>query len=422
MRRHTNTFIHALSASTLGLALLLSGTARSNAQLTPTVIATFQGSNGMYPTATVTINSSGDLFSTALFGGSSGTGGVWKMPSLSGSLSLTSFSASGSKGSYPLSGVTLDSAGNLWGTASGGGAFGYGDVWEIQKTAPSTILDIADFDGSNGNGPVRVTFDASGDLLGTTVFGGSANDGVVWKIAKKSIVKDRGTISVLATFHGPNGVNPWGGVTVDTSGNLWGTAEYGGFANDGVVWEITASSISSGSPWLSVIATFHGPNGSRPMAGVTVGLSGNLYGTASMGGAYGTYGDGVVWEIPAATIRSGSPWLSVLASFDQSNGLNPVAGVTIDADGNLYGTAESGGKNLQGVVWEISASTHALSVVANFDGLAHGASPEASVTIDTAGDLIGTAYYGGFMNDGEVWKIPGSTLPGGPVGPGVPGP
>src|SRR5579862_3688231 len=240
MRRNIGLSIRALSASALGLAVLLSGSSRGSAQITP--IATFHGPNGINPLATVRIWS-GELYGTATSGGSGSNGVVWKMPE-SGPLSpIASFAASGNNGAYPLSRVTFDSAGNMWGTTQLGGTADEGNVWEILK-GTTTIKEIAYFHGPNGAYPMAgVLIDKSGNVYGTASQGGSANDGVVWEITASSISAKSPWLSVIASFDGTHGFFPVSGVTIDSAGNLFGTAEYGGSANDGVVWEVSASSI-----------------------------------------------------------------------------------------------------------------------------------------------------------------------------------
>ncbi|MDB5354709.1 MAG: hypothetical protein JWN24_1162 [Phycisphaerales bacterium] len=100
-----------------------------------------------------------------------------------------------------------------------------------------------------------------------------------------------------------------------------------------------------------------------------------------------------------------SPTLTTLAAFDNyGNGAYPKAGVIADAAGNLYGTAELGGANGYGVVFEVAAGTHALSTLATFNG-SNGAYPEGGLIADAAGNLYGTTQYGGVHNDGTVFEL-----------------
>ena len=152
---------------------------------------------------------------------------------------LVSFSGSNGKDLY--TGVLIDSAGDVFGTTVGGGADGDGTVFEIVDTngtyasAPATLVN---FDGMDGIAPRgNLIADAAGDLFGTTIGGGSSNDGTAFEI-----VRNNGTYAsaptILADFNGANGANPYGGLIADAAGNLFGTTMEGGTTNQGTVFEI----------------------------------------------------------------------------------------------------------------------------------------------------------------------------------------
>ncbi len=185
-----------------------------------------------------------------------------------------------------------------------------------------------------------MTFDASGNMYGTTRIGGTVKtpfglgDGTVWELTKGN-----NTITALASFNGTNGSSPYSGVTMDASGNLYGTATNGG-ANgvDGTVWEL-----AKGAKSITALASFSGANGSHPVGGVTFDGSGNLFGTAD---TLGRYLEGTVWEL-----AKGTGTIAALGSFNGTNGINPLSGATFGPDGNVYGTANGGGAGGTGTVW-----------------------------------------------------------------------
>jgi uncharacterized repeat protein (TIGR03803 family) len=285
--------------------------------------------------------------------------------------------------------VTLDAQGNLYGTTNQGGGNGDGTVWEIAKGS-NTITTIASFNGSNGSNPFAgVTLDAQGNLYGTTRYGGAGSDGTVWEIAKGS-----NTITTIASFSGSNGRLPYGGVTLDAQGNLYGTMRVGGANNDGTVWEI-----AKGSSTITLLASFNGGNGKAPYAGVTSDAQGNLYGTTTAGGANSA---GTIWEI-----AKGSGPVATLFSFNTTNGQMPVGGVTLDAQGNLYGTTNLGGAGGAGTIWEIAAGSGTLTTLASFNTTS-GSYPQSSVTLDAQGNLYGTTNGGGAGNVGTVWQFTNS--------------
>ena len=232
------------------------------------------------------------------------------LPAQAGITTLASFTGTGANGNAPVAGVTFDSSGNLFGTTYQGGTFGYGTVYEIAQGS-STLTTLASFTGNNGAYPnAGVTFDSSGNLFGTTLYGGASGKGTVYEIAKVT-----GTLTTLASFTGngvgTNGSTPYGGVTFDSSGNLFGTASGGGTSGYGTVYEI-----AQGSSTLTTLASFTGANGSAPVAGVTFDSSGNLFGTTYQGG---TSGQGTVYEIAGA--GSPVPESSTVISFATLLGL-----------------------------------------------------------------------------------------------------
>jgi uncharacterized repeat protein (TIGR03803 family) len=195
------------------------------------------------------------------------------------------------------------------------------------------------------------------------------------------IAKSTGELTTLATFTGANGANPFGSVTSDAAGDLFGTAALDGADGDGTVFEIAKSTGE-----LTTLATFTGANGRLPFGTVIRDAAGDLFGTTEVGGGAN---EGTVFEIVKSTGA-----LITLATFTGANGANPAGSLTIDAEGNLFGTTEEGGADDDGTVFEIAKSTGLLTTLATFTG-ANGEDPERSLTIDAAGDLFGTTYYGG---------------------------
>jgi uncharacterized repeat protein (TIGR03803 family) len=242
--------------------------------------------------------------------------------------------------------VTLDANGDLFGTTIGGGANGAGTVWELAKGS-GTIMALASFNLPSQSVYGGVTLDANGDLFGTTGRGGANNQGTVWELVPGS-----GTITTLASFDGTNGDLPRAGVTLDANGNLLGTTQNGGSTNQGTVWEL-----AKGSGTITALASFSGTDGELPLGGVTFDANGDLFGTAPFGGASSL---GTVWEL-----AKGSGAITALGSFDRTTGSDSKAGVTFDANGNLFGTAATGGGAGHGTVWELTTVGDVSVVVAS---------------------------------------------------------
>lgn len=289
-------------------------------------------------------------------------------------------------GANPLGGLVFDSAHNLYGTTNTGGAYGDGTVFEIG--AGSHILNtLVAFSGNNGANPYAgLMLDKPGNLYGTTSSGGAGGQGTVFKIAAGTA-----SVTTLAAFDYTNGASPEAGLIADEAGNLYGTTNGGGANYQGTVFKIAA-----GTNVVNTLVTFNNTNGSYPTAGLFMDGSGNLFGTTSQGGANM---DGTVLEIAADTNE-----MHTVVTFDGTNGSGPAGTLVSDAAGNLYGTTGYGGVDNDGTVFEIDAGTHAFHTLAEFDGDT-GQYPSAGLIVDAAGNLYGTAFYGGAGGSGTVFEI-----------------
>ena len=354
----------------------------------------FNGSNGTAPTAGLIMDSSGNLYGTADEGGADDDGTVFELAKGSGTITtLASFN--GTDGAGPESSLIMDSSGNLYGTAGGGGADGQGTVFELAKGS-STITTLASFNFTNGEGPTdSLIMDSSGNLYGTAGVGGAINDndGTVFEVAKGS-----GTITTLASFNGTNGELPVGGLIMDSSGNLYGTTYEGGASGDGTIFEL-----ASGSSTITALVSFNGTNGQNPEGNLILDSSGNLYGTTEYGGAIYD-NDGTVFEL-----AKGSSTITTLTSFNGTNGAVPDAGLIMDSSGILYGTTLEGGASDDGTVFEVSAGG-VLTTMVSFGG-SNGSAPSSALIMDSSGNFFGTTEQGGADGDGAVFELPATAHP-----------
>jgi uncharacterized repeat protein (TIGR03803 family) len=307
-------------------------------------------------------------------------------------------------GSTPYAGVIVDAAGELFGTASTGGAFGAGVVFKVDTAGNETVL-YSFSGGKSGGGPMSgLTRDAAGNLYGTAQVGGVAGYGVVYKL------EPNGQETVLHTFvDGADGRNPLTGVVLDGAGYLYGTTQFGGASHEGILYKV------DGSGHETVIHTFTGgADGAQPMAAPTLDSAGNLYGTTAYGGFAGKQcharngpsGCGVVYKVDT----SGN--FSVLYTFSpatQPFGAYPSASVILDPDGNIYGTTWGGGSNGIGTIFELDSTGH-QKMLFSFTG-GNGQYPDSAVVRDASGNLYGVTYYGGHTGDcngydcGVVYKL-----------------
>ncbi len=352
-------------------------------------LASFNGTNGKEPRAALVADSSGDFYGTTDSGGANNDGTVFELAK--GSSTITTLASfNGTNGSEPFAGLVMDSSGNLYGTTEGGGADSDGTVFELAKGS-STITTLASFNGTDGEYPYAgLVMDSSGNLYGTTEGGGSHGDGTIFELVKgSSIIRTRASFPVFGL-----GKYPYAGLVMDSSGNLYGTTYAGGNWSLGTVFEL-----ATGSTTFTTLASFNGTDGEYPEGALILDSGGNLYGTTSAGGSSK---DGTVFEL-----AKGSGTLTTLASFNGTDGSDPVAALILDSSGNLYGTTETGGAFSDGTVFERAQGDGVLTTLASFNG-SDGANPYAGLILDSSGNLVGTTYAGGASGDGTVFELPGA--------------
>ena len=295
----------------------------------------------------------------------------------------------------------LDARGNLYGTTNYGGAYGFGTVFELAPLGTEKILHSFDVNGTDGAYPESSVVLYEGSVYGTTAEGGSDNiDGTVFKLSPpptfcRTIVCPW-VERILHSFGtSGDGSQPYAVLTVDTHGNLYGTTNVGGAYSQGTVFEVTSSGAET------VLWNFgNGTDGANPLAGVVLDTQGNLYGTTANGGAYG---EGTVFELMPSWTET------ILHNFDNNDidGTHPYAGLVMDAQGNLYGTTISGGgiSGAAGTVFELTPSGGTETILHTFGGSGDGAFPWGGLVFDRSGNLYGTTFAGGANGYGTVFKV-----------------
>ena len=260
--------------------------------------------------------------------------------------------------------------------------------------------------GADGASPFAgLTVRSSGLLYGTATGGGTDGYGVVFKLSQ---VNSSWIFSPLYEFTGgSDGATPWGGVVNGPNGALYGTTSSGGGEDYGTVFELRPPATVCRSVlcyWNeTVLHTFTGtPDGQYPeYENLVFDQAGNIYGTTLWAGMYG-YGS--TFEL----ILSGGGYMeSIPHSFGSGgDGESPWSGVVLDTAGNVYGTTGGGGTGGAGTVYQLMPSTGGWleNVLVNFDG-ANGEFPVASLIIDDSGTLYGTTSGGGSNGDGVVFKL-----------------
>ena len=226
------------------------------------------------------------------------------------------------------------------------------------RVTPSaySISTLASFLAPNGAAPeAGLIMDSSGNLYGTASGGGASGDGAVFEVAHGS-----GTLTTLASFNGTNGHPRDGGLIMDSSGNLYGTTYQGGASGDGTVFEL-----AQGSGTITTLASFNGANGHAPNARLIMDSSGNLYGTTFRRRRTGALRTARApfssWPRAAAP---SPPWPRSTAPTVQTR----TRGLIMDSSGNLYGTTYGGGASNDGTVFELAQGSSTITTLASFNG------------------------------------------------------
>jgi uncharacterized repeat protein (TIGR03803 family) len=389
---------------TLVVALLLAAvTAQSQ---TYHVIHNFSGNDGALPYGGPTLDASGRLYGTTYSGGLSGAGNVYKL-ALHGSswiLSpLYSFSGQADGAGPGFGSLAIGSDGRLYGTTEGGGLFGVlFDVGPRPNACASILCPWLENvlhlfgRGTDGAQPLGgAIFDSAGNLYGTTSLGGDTGNGAVYEATHSG---SNWTETVIYSFQGGgDATGPVAAVSIDSEGNLYGTSPFGGANNDGAVYKLT----HSGSGWTeSVIYSFQGGNdGQSPTAGVIVDAAGNVYGGTFFGGVNG---GGTVYRLAPS---GGGYTLTTLYSFSGFGG--PYNKLALAANGSLYGITNADGAFNAGSVFKLTPSggSWTFTDLHDFTGGSDGGTPYGAVVLDASGDVFGTASSGGSSNDGVVFEV-----------------
>lgn len=293
-----------------------------------TVLHSFRGGrdDGSFSIAGLVRDAVGNLYGTTVDGGEFGFGTVFKVEENGDESLLYSFGRSSKDGRYPSASMLMDSKGNLYGTTQEGGAFGFGTIFKLEDNEETVLHSFAG-NPTDGQYPVQgLIQDSSGNLYGATELGGTFNDGTIFELAASGhervifsltgnaggnypfggVVRDSvgnfyctaaygsnefgvvfkvdtsGKEIVLHTFTGgADGGFPSAGLVQDSKGILYGTTEFGGTFGDGVIFSITTSGK------LTVLHNFGGSDGADLLTGLVLDNAGNLYGTTTEGGAHG---------------------------------------------------------------------------------------------------------------------------------------
>jgi uncharacterized repeat protein (TIGR03803 family) len=378
-----------------------------------TVYAFSGGTDGSGSLGGLTPDGKGNFYGTSATGGGAGFGNVYRLSPTGREKVLYQFQG-GSDGAYPGGGITLDSAGNLYGATFGGGSNscsrGCGTIFRITPLGKESVLYIFQ-GGADGVEPVgNLALDSKGNLYGATLFGGdySATEcadtgcGTVFEIQA-----DGSKITLHTFLGGTDGALPAAGVIIDADDNLYGTTTDGGNTicrtGCGTVFKISPGGAETVLHAFCADQTCD--EGSTPESSLLLDGAGNLYGTAAGGGGAGN--NGTVFKLAPDGTET------VLYSFKGgSDGFFPEAGVIMDEAGNLFGTTFAGGIHHAchkvlgdgcGTVFEVKPNGSETVLYAFTKE--RGTFPVAPVLMDKNGSLYGTTSAGGKYNQGVVFKV-----------------
>lgn len=406
------------------------------------VIHTFTGTgDGASPYAGVTVDSAGNLYGTTEYGGFFGSdcaplgcGTIFRLEHGAGGWIQTALYAFKDEGDgrSPQSRVVFGPDGALYGVTS---QANYNHPATIFRLAPApslctavvcpwklTVLQTVGGGSCAGLFDVictmgDLTFDRQGNIYGTLVSSGQWGFGSVYELVHAS---NGWTMSTLYSFpipewYAPDAYWPYAGVTFDSQGNLWGASLVGGGdgqdnAGPGGVFKLTYAN----GEWTEQFAEYSGA--ANALGGLITDQQGNLYGATFAGGSglcvtpYNDLADGcgIVYKINS--LMQFSSLYNFQTDDNWSNDGGPMAALSMDDAGDLYGTA-SGDSDTYGAVFSLSAGGWAYTSLHDFTGGSDGATPVSTVSFDSQGNMFGTASTGGEScaqtprGCGVVWEI-----------------
>jgi uncharacterized repeat protein (TIGR03803 family) len=435
--------IRTLAQSTASLALR-SGAAADQEEVLWSFCAEGDCNGGSLPEAGLIMDKAGHLYGTtsAGVGGncySEACGAVFELAPNATKTKWTKTvlhrfcsEASCRDGATSRAGLIMDGSGHLYGTTFNGGAYGEGTVFELTPNAAKTKWNetvlysfCADVGCIDGDAPLAgLIMDGSGNLYGTTIFGGDKNGcsvlavgcGAVFELTPNA-ARTKWAETVLYSFCAKvnciDGFKPEAGLIMDKAGHLYGTTSEGGTYGvggpygPGTVFELTPDAAKTS--WTeTVLHSFCSEpgciDGYESEAGLIMDKAGHLYGTTSAGGPHGP---GTVFEMTPNSTRT--KWTeTVLHGFcsepDCIDGDEPLAGLIIDGSGNFYGTTSGGGMYGGGTVFELTPNTAKTvwteNVLYSFCARGNGNCtdgfyPQAEIIMDGSGNLYGTTFQGG---------------------------
>ncbi|NVK66566.1 MAG: T9SS type A sorting domain-containing protein [Flavobacteriales bacterium] len=355
------------------------------------VVYHFEKALGSQPTSDLVENDNGRFYGTTQYGGPNGHGILFEFdPNTSNYSVVTTFNAS-TTGKWPTGSLIKASNGNFYGMTSQGGTDNFGTIFELDPTT-NTLTKKLDFDGTNqGKYPAGSFYEANnGKLYATSSAGGAFDLGVLFEYdyTTNSLVK-------LFDFNSTQGESPFGNVIQHSDDKLYGMTYEGGGNNYGVVFSYDLSSDT-----YTVVHSFNGNTGRNPFGNLIEGSNGNLFGLTELGGTTSTLA-GSLFEFDPTTST-----YTQKVNFDLVPSNRPMGSLIEVSNGVFYGTTRYGGMASMdlGTLFEYNSTTDVFEVKFTFDGTANGSRPHCSLIKATDGKLYGTTKEGGMNNEGTLFQ------------------
>jgi uncharacterized repeat protein (TIGR03803 family) len=343
-----------------------------------TTLHTIAAAEGGLSRSRLLVGLDGALYGTSI-GSSVNSGSIWRITSTGAFSVLRTFNVT--NGRDPAGGLVQDSAGTFYGLTVSGGVYDHGTVYAV--TPAGVLTTLYSFTGlADGNGPQgALAFGPDGSLYGVTSAGGSRDQGTVFRITTA------GVMTTLYSFAGSaDGSGPSTGLLLGGDGNFYGTA-FSGATGQGTVFRITPAGA------MTTLYQFGPGDGTAPIASLVQDSRGTIYGEAYNTGPRGFYPqNGTLFQLmPNGTFVR-------LRAMDFRTGVNPLGGLTIAQDGNLYGIASSGAAGTWGGIFSLTPpSTPIILTPATLSNFSEG----LSSTLTVAQVSGGVAPYSVSINWGD---------------------
>ena len=354
----------------------------------------------------ITGNNDGNLYGILTSGSASNHyGEVFKI-SYNGVFTPLTLFSSNTVGSAPAAPLCIGSDGNLYGTASAGGANSFGNIFEVTPGGTlSTVIDFTGIGGTTNTGATPLgglVLGNDNNFYGTTSAGGTGtlNLGTVFQLTPSGI------LTTLASFTGSagstRGSSPQGTLVQGNDNNFYGTTSGGGTGtlNLGTVFQITPAGN------LTTLVSFTGTGsylGSLPFGGLVKYIDGSFYGTTSSGGT----GNGTIFKVTSSGAFTSLVSFSGSNAVQNNRGSNPHCTLCLASDGNFYGTTIGGGANNYGTIFRMDPTGNITTIFdfSNTVAGTYGASAFAGMAQGPDGNLYGTTTVGGSSSYGTLFQV-----------------